>query len=67
MNARPYEDLVRDHQAGKITWLQFVEQSEQAEDFRQWCEDHAVEPDDNYAELYLDETEHRMYDSQEVD
>ena len=30
--------------------------------YLQWCDDHGVEPDDNNAELYLEETESRIYD-----
>ena len=57
MPARTYEELCELKQSGKITWLQFVEMSEHADDFHEWCEDHGVEPDDNYAELFLEETE----------
>jgi hypothetical protein len=65
MPARTYEELCELKQSGKITWLQFVEMSEHADDFHEWCEDHGVEPDDNYAELFLEETETRMSLDQE--
>ena len=57
MQKRRYEDLVQLHQSGKITWQQFVEMSDDADDYRQWCSDHGLEPDENNAELYLKQTE----------
>ena len=64
MSERTYDELVQLHQSGKITWLQLVEQSEDKDDFIQWCKDHNVKPDDNYAELYLEQTEGEMSFSQ---
>lgn len=57
MQKRRYEDLVQLHQSGKITWQQFVEMSDGADDYRQWCDDHGLEPDEDNAELYLKQTE----------
>ncbi len=57
MQKRRYEDLVQLHQSGKITWQQFVEMSDDADDYRQWCDDHGLEPDEDNAELYLKQTE----------
>lgn len=57
MQKRRYEDLVQLHQSGKITWQQFVEMSDVADDYRQWCDDHGLEPDEDNAELYLKQTE----------
>jgi hypothetical protein len=36
--------------------------SEHGKAYLQWCDDHGIEPDDNNAELYLEETESRIYD-----
>ena len=49
MKNNTIEELIQLKQDGKIGWLQ-------------WCDDHGVEPDDNNAELYLEETESRIYD-----
>ena len=57
MQKRRYEDLVQLHQSGKITWQQFVEMSDDADGYRQWCDDHGLEPDEDNAELYLKQTE----------
>ena len=57
MQKRRYEDLVQLHQSGKITWQQFVEMSDDADDYRQWCDDHGLEPDEDNAELCLKQTE----------
>ena len=47
MQNNTIEELIQLKQEGKIGW---------------WCDDHGIEPDDNNAELYLDETESRIYD-----
>lgn len=51
------EELVQLHQAGKINWLQFVEMSDDADDYRQWCRDHLLTPDEKNAQVYLEQTE----------
>ena len=50
MKNNTIEELIQLKQDGKIGW------------YLQWCDDHGVEPDDNNAELYLEETESRIYD-----
>lgn len=57
MQKRTFEELVRLHQDGAIGWRQFVEMSDDAGDYRRWCDDHALIPDDDNAELYLKQTE----------
>jgi hypothetical protein len=44
-------------QNGKIGWCELALRSEHAAAYIQWCDDHGVEPDDNNAELYLEQTE----------
>ena len=64
---RTYEELVELLQEGKINHLQFIMESDNAEEFKQWCEDHGTEPSDESAEFYIDRTDTSMMDSQEMD
>ena len=62
---RTYEELVQLRQDGKIGWKQFVLEGDDAEGYRQWCEDHGMEPTDDNAELYVEMTDERMFENQE--
>lgn len=62
-----YDELVVLKQEGKISWLEFVKRSEQAQDYLQWCKDHGVEPTDDNAELYLEMTDTTLMDGQEFE
>lgn len=50
MAKRTYEELVQLRQDGRIGWKQFVLEGDDAEDYKQWCEDHGLEPTDDNAE-----------------
>jgi hypothetical protein len=65
MEKKTYEELVQLHQSGRITWLQFVQESEHADGYRQWCEDHALLPDDDSALLFLEQTEAKMMEQED--
>jgi len=56
------EDLYQMKQDGKIGYAELVLLSEHAPVYLQWCDDHGIEPDDLNAELFLDQTENRIYD-----
>lgn len=62
-----YDELVVLKQEGKISWLEFVKRSEQAQDYLQWCKDHGVEPTDDNAELYLEMTDTTLMNGQELE
>ena len=62
-----YDELVVLKQEGKISWLEFVKRSEQAQDYLQWCKDHSVEPTDDNAEFYLEMTDTTLMDGQEFE
>ena len=62
-----YDELVVLKQEGKISWLEFVKRSEQAQDYLQWCKDHGVEPTDDNAELYLEMTDTTLMDGQKLE
>lgn len=66
MQKKSFEELVKLHQQGKIDWLQFVEMSEDADDYRQWCDDHMLTPDADNAQVYLEQTE-MMLTSGQID
>ena len=65
MAKRTYEELVQLRQDGKIGWKQFVLEGDDAEGYKQWCEDHGMEPTDDNAELYVEMTDERMFENQE--
>ena len=65
MAKRTYEELVQLRQDGRIGWKQFVLEGDDAEGYRQWCEDHGMEPTDDNAELYVEMTDERMFENQE--
>ena len=62
MQNNTIEELIQLKQDGKIGWCELALRSDHGKDYLQWCDDHGIEPDDNNAELYLEETESRIYD-----
>ena len=62
MQNNTIEELIQLKQEGKIGWCELALRSEHGKAYLQWCDDHGIEPDDNNAELYLEETESRIYD-----
>lgn len=66
MSAMSYEELVELLQDGRIGYLQFVMNGENAQGFLKWCEEHGAEPTDETAEFYYDQTEAEMMDAQTI-
>ena len=62
MQNNTIEELIQLKQDGKIGWCELALRSNHGKAYLQWCDDHGIEPDDNNAELYLEETESRIYD-----
>ena len=62
-----YEELVELLQEGKIGHLRFVMESEDAEDYLEWCRSHGTDPSDESVEFYLEQTDAGWMDSQETD
>lgn len=62
-----YDELVQLLQEKKITYLRFVLESENNNDFLRWCEEHSVVPSDDAAEFYLEQTEISAMDRQVID
>ena len=53
-----YEELVQLKQEGKIGWLEFVQQGDDAEDFKNWCEEHGEQQSEENAELFVEMKEY---------
>ena len=48
-----YDELVQMKQDGKIGWLDFLLKGDDAEDYKQWCQDHGEEPTEANAVHYV--------------
>jgi hypothetical protein len=44
-------------QDGKIGWLDFLLKGDDAEEYKQWCQDHDEEPTEENAELFVEMTD----------
>ena len=49
-----HEELVELLQEGKIGFLRFVMDSENADDYLEWCRSHGTDPSDESAEFYVE-------------
>ena len=54
-----YDELVQMKQDGMIGWLDFLLKADDAEDYKQWCQDHGEEPTEANAELYVEMTDEK--------
>ena len=54
-----YDELVQMKQDGKIGWLDFVMKGNDAEEYKQWCENHGEEPSEANAELFVEMSDER--------
>lgn len=64
---RTFEELVQLRQDGKISWVEFLKESDYVEDYEQWLADRGAEADEDNAQLFLDMTENSFLDSQDND
>ena len=62
-----YDELVQLLQDGNIRSLRFMLESDNAESYLEWCELHGIEPSEESAEFYYDETEIDMLERQLID
>ena len=44
-------------QTGKIGFLRFVMDGDNAEDYLEWCQTHGTDPSDESAEFYVEQTD----------
>lgn len=52
-----HEELVELLQEGKIGYLRFVTEGENAQDYLDWCRSHGTDPSDESAEFYIEQTD----------
>ena len=62
-----YDELVQLLQDGKIGFLRFMLESDSAQDYLEWCELHGIDPSEESAEFYYDETEIDMMERQQIE
>ena len=62
-----YDELVQLLQDGKIGFLRFMLESDSAQDYLEWCELHGIDPSEESAEFYYDETEIDMMERQLIE
>lgn len=62
-----YDELVQLLQEGNIGFLRFMLESDNAESYLEWCGLHGIEPSEESAEFYYDETEIDMLERQMID
>ena len=63
---KTYEELVELLQAGKIGFLRFVMDGENAEDYLEWCQTHGTDSSDESAEFYVEQTDIDQVDRQVI-
>lgn len=61
-----FEELVELLQEGKIGYLRFVLEGENAQDFLDWCRTHGTDPSDESAEFYVEQTDINLMDRQVI-
>ena len=64
MKQKTYDELVQLKQSNKISWLEFVQLGEFAEDFTTWCEENYLQPNDENAKHFIEITEYEMMNAQ---
>ena len=62
-----HEELVELLQGGKIGYLRFVTEGENAQDYLDWCRSHGTDPSDESAEFYIEQTDIEQMDRQVMD
>ena len=60
------DELVELLQEGKIGYLRFVLEGENAQDFLDWCRTHGTDPSDESAEFYVEQTDINLMDRQVI-
>lgn len=65
--AMRHEELVELLQEGKIGFLRFVMEGENAQDYLDWCRAHGTDPSDESADFYVEQTDTKGMDRQLTD
>lgn len=61
------EELLQLLQAGKIGFLRFIMEGENAQDYLDWCRTHGTDPSDESAEFYVEQTDINAMERQLMD
>lgn len=65
MVTKSFEELEQLKQEGRIGWVEYIQQSEYENYYQQWLDDRGVEPDEDNAELFLEQTDAAFLESQD--
>lgn len=60
---KTFEELCKLKQLGKITWLEFVSESEYSEEFSEWCVENGLAESDDTAFLFLEWKDSQTFDN----
>ena len=66
MKRKTFEELEQLKQEGRIGWVKYLLQSEYSESYQQWLHDRGAEPDEDNAELFVEQTDAAFLDSQDL-
>ncbi len=66
MKRKTFEELEELKQEGRIGWVDFLQMSEYSESYQQWLHDRGAEPDEDNAELFVEQTDAAFLDSQDL-
>ena len=66
MKRKTFEELEQLKQEGRIGWVDFLQMSEYSESYQQWLHDRGAEPDEDNAELFVEQTDAAFRDSQDL-
>ena len=66
MKRKTFEELEQLKQEGRIGWVDVLQMSEYSESYQQWLHDRGAEPDEDNAELFVEQTDAAFLDSQDL-
>ena len=66
MKRKTFNELEQLKQEGRIGWVDFLQMSEYSESYQQWLHDRGAEPDEDNAELFVEQTDAAFLDSQDL-
>lgn len=65
METKSFEELDKLKQEGRIGWMEYLQQSEYQESYKQWLEDRGAVADEENAEFFLEQTDASFLESQD--
>lgn len=65
METKSFEELDKLKQEGRIDWMEYLQQSEYQESYKQWLEDRGAVADEENAEFFLEQTDASFLESQD--